>query len=138
MRNLDATLLILVFTLIFFSCKKNEIDLIYELQNQNNEQNELDSDNLNDKVLKSEQSGYSLLSCDLPNGETGCECTPGMEYDCSPESPCTAQSSYPTYSNVLHQMFSEEEIAARGENKVRIIEEELRDALRSDGLNIYD
>mgnify|MGYP007047847656 CR=1 FL=1 len=128
----------MVFTLIFFSCQKNEIDTIYKLRNQNTTQNKLDTNNLNEKVLKSDLSGYSLLSCELPNGETGCECTPGMEYDCSPESPCTAESAYPTYSNVLHQMFSEEEIAERSDNKVRIIEEELRDALRSDGLNIYD
>lgn len=77
---------------------------------------------------------YANLSCQLENGEWGCQCIIDSEVsDCSMQTECTAQSTLKNYEEVLNAMFTQEEIQYRAINKVRIVEPELIDALKKDG-----
>jgi hypothetical protein len=100
-------------------------------------QNPASDINSETQVLKKGGVVYANLSCDLPNGQTGCQCTiTQSDDDCSLQTDCTAQSSLPNYSHELEAMFTQQEIRDRAINRVRITEPELIDALRLDNFPV--
>lgn len=108
----------------FIACNKEQII----------EQNSTGIVESNNVHLKAKGVVYANLSCTLPNGETGCQCTiTESDDDCELQTPCTAQSALPNYSDALEQMFTSHEIQSRARNNVRITEPDLIDALKKDG-----
>lgn len=82
-------------------------------------------------------TNYGSWSCELANGDDGCECT--MTYnddECSLVTDCTASSNLVNYNAELQNMFSPAEIANRAANGVAISEQPLKDALFLDGFPI--
>ncbi|MFN3755576.1 MAG: hypothetical protein ACK4RM_01345 [Flavobacterium sp.] len=109
--------------IVFVGCNKEQII----------QQNSSEIDESNQMQLKSNAVVYANLSCELPNGETGCQCTiTQSDDDCELQTACTAQSSLPNYSDALEEMFTREEIQYRARNNVRITERELIEALKKD------
>lgn len=85
------------------------------------------------QLFKTAAVVYANLSCELPDGGTGCECTiTQSDDDCELQTSCTAQSSLVHYSAALQDMFTPEEILFRARTKVRITEPRLIDALKRD------
>ncbi len=83
------------------------------------------------QVLKSVV--YASLTCELANGQTGCQCAVTQsDDDCSEQTACTAQSLLPNYSHTLATMFTAKQIQDRADHKVRITEPDLIAALKLD------
>jgi hypothetical protein len=124
MKTLIFRQLSVVFAvIILMSCNKEQL-----LPQKNSEAKETIQ-----QLNKTAAVVYANLSCDLPNGETGCECTiTSSDDDCELQTSCTAQSSLVHYDAVLQEMFTPEEILFRARTKVRITETKLKDALRLD------
>lgn len=89
--------------------------------------------NSDTQVIKANGVVYANLSCELPNGQTGCQCTiTQSDDDCELQTDCKAQSTLSNYNSALQAMFTLEEIQTRARNRVRITEPELIEALKRD------
>ena len=76
---------------------------------------------------------YANLSCTTKDGKPGCECTAtNTDDDCDMPTPCIAESHLPNYTDALKAMFTDTEIQYRTNNKVRITEPKLIEALKKD------
>lgn len=90
-------------------------------------------DELNQMQRNSNAVVYANLSCTTKDGKPGCECTiTTTENDCDMPTPCIAESYLPNYTDALKAMFSDAEIQYRTNNKVRITEPKLIEALKKD------
>lgn len=125
MKRLIFEMLFLALVgIAFIGCTKEQII----------QQNSSGIDELNQFRYSSNNVVYANLSCELPNGETGCQCTiTESDDDCELQTVCTAQSSLTNYSLALRAMFTSEEIQSRARKNVRITERELIAALKKDG-----
>ncbi len=109
--------------LMFSSCTKEQIK----------QQNPSDLIMSNQIQFKSNGVVYANLTCELPNGENGCQCTiTQTDDDCELPTDCTAQTSLREYSAALEEMFTQSEIQNRVKNHVRITEPKLIEALKKD------
>lgn len=124
MKKLSISGLFLwIIGIILLGCTKNEM-----LQ-----QNSMDKPISNGTISIKSGVVYANLSCDLPNGLTGCQCTiTQSDDDCSVQTECVVQSSLPNYNNALESMFTYEQIQDRANNNVRITEPLLIKALKLD------
>jgi hypothetical protein len=94
-------------------------------------------DELNQMQRKSNAVVYANLSCTTRDGKDGCQCTiTQSDDDCDMPTECVSESYLPNYREALNAMFTEEEIQYRTNNKVRITEPELIEALKKDNFPI--
>jgi hypothetical protein len=122
---MKALLILVTFSLILFSCKKEEFNSLNE-----SKENSMNSSAYNAVV-------YASISCIMPNGKPGCTCKIVTDNDdCSLQTPCTPNSAFIHYNRLLTKRFTPEEIIYRSENNIKITEPELLRALKKDGFPI--
>lgn len=118
----------LLFAMLLLGCTKEEDSFI--TPNNLPKKNSATNQTLSNPIM----IVYGNISCDLPDGKTGCQCTVVTDNDdCSMETVCEENTSFPNYNTKLNEMFTELEIQERAENNVRITEPELKAALILDG-----